>query len=304
MFEKFVEDIRNMPVVPPILLDMDLSNDPNYNLDEFKKKILHNAEIPDDELYNFIKSQYKQILKVIYEMSDPAYIKFFTSHKFINNLSSVLGQVKITDDIRMYCNKIIYDYITFDGMHQDTASLMINLSYVVNRDMIMQLRGIGLSDENANYIALAGKSSDKDTINVRRVNFIIATTVSDMWANLDDEENMFQAEQLIIKIYERMFKTLTILFEACMFDVYDPNASYITDKIDCMYSLTSIAILRILNNFPVQDIRQVLYAYSLDSNVLSQSGRRPRFSLHNLSADFGRISYVVEQLAVEGIYVP
>lgn len=304
MFEKFVEDIRNMPVVPPILLDMDLSNDPNYNLDEFKKKILHNAEIPDDELYNFIKSQYRQILKVIYEMSDPAYIKFFTSSKFINTLSSVLGQVTINDEIRMYSNKIIYDYITFDGMRQDIASLMINLSFVVNRDTIMQLRGIGLSDENANYIAMAGKSSDKDTINIRRVNFIIATTVSDMWTNLDDEDNMFQAEQLIIKIYERMFKTLTILFEACMFDVYDQNAGYMTEKIDIMYGLTSIAVLRILNNFPVQDIRSVLYAYSLDSSVLCQSGRRPRFSLHNISADFSRITYCIELLQAEGIYVP
>lgn len=293
-----------MPVTPPILVDMDLSNNPNYNLDEFKKKILHNADIPDEELYTFIKTQYSSILKVIYEMSDPAYIKFFTSHKFINTLSSVLGQVSINDDIRMYCNKIIYDYITFDGMRQYTASLMINLSFVVNRDTILQLKGIGLSDENANYIALAGKSSDKDTINIRRVNFIIATTISEMWANLDDEQNMFEAEQLIIKIYERMFKTLTILFEAVMYDVYDSNAAYMTDKIDVMYSLTSIAVLRILNNFPTQDIRTVLYSYSLDSSVLNQSGRRPRFSLHNLSADFGRILYVVEILQAEGIFVP
>lgn len=304
MFDKFVQDIKAMPVTPPILIDMDITNNPAYNMEEFKKKVLHNADIPDEELYAFLKTQYRSVLKVIYDMQDPAYIKFFTSHKFINNLSAILGQVKIDEQIRTYCNKIVYDYITFDGMQQDTASLMINLSYIVNRDVISLLKGIGLSDENANYIALASKSSEIDTINIRRVNFIIATTISDMWIDLDDEEAMSQAQQLIIKIYEKTFRNLTILFEATMFDVYDPNASWVTDKIAIMYSLTSNAILHILNNFPIEDIRKVLVSYTLDYTTLSQNGRLPRFSLATLSADFGRILYTMQILSTENILVP
>lgn len=305
MFEKFVQDIKAMPVTPPILIDMDISNNPAYNIEEFKKKVLHNSDIPDEELYTFIKMNYRSILKVIYDMQDPAYIKFFTSHKFINTLSAVLAvQIKIDEQIRTYCNKIVYDYITFDGMQQDTASLMINLSYIVNRDAISLLKGIGLSDENANYIALASKSSEIDTINIRRVNFIIATTISDMWINLDDEESMAQAQQLIIKIYEKTFRNLTILFEATMFDIYDPNASWVTEKITIMYSLTSNAVLHILNSFPIEDIRKVLLSYSLDYVTLSQNGRMPRFSLAALSEDFSRIIYTIQLLRTENIFVP
>ena len=145
MFEKFVNDIKNMPVTPPVLLDMDISNDPRYSIDAFKHKILHNAEIPDDELYTFIKTQYKSILRSIFDMRDQIYLQFFMNHKFIMTLTSVMSQIKIDEETRMYCNKIIYDYITYDGHQQDIAELMIALSKVVNRDNILQLKGIGPS---------------------------------------------------------------------------------------------------------------------------------------------------------------
>lgn len=303
VLDKFIQDIRNMPVTPPILVNMDLANDPNYNVDIFQKTLFHNAELSDDELYNFLKLNYKEVLKSIYEMTDLAYLKYFATVKFLNTLISVINQVQITEDIKIYCNKIVYDYITFDGMKPDIASIMIGLSKSVNRDAILILRGIGLSEDNATYVALASKSSNIDTVNIRRVNFIIATSISEMWENLDDEDAMFEAEQLIIKIYERTFKKLTILFEATMFDVYDEHAPWMTDKISIMYSLTSMAILRILNSFPVQDIRKVLMSYSLDYTVLTQNNRRPRFSLLTLSADFNRINYVIESMRKEGTYV-
>ena len=303
MFDKFIQDIKNMPVTPPILVDMQLANNPNYNVDIFEKTLLHNADLSDDELYSFLKTNYKEVLKSIYEMRDPAYLKYFTTVKFLNTLISVVNQMPITEEIQIYCNKIVYDYITFEGMQSDIASIMIGLSKAVNRESILVLRGIGLSEDNATYIALAAKSSNTDTVNIRRVNFIIATSVSEMWENLDDEDAMFEAEQLIIKIYERTFKKLTILFEATMFDVYDQNAEWMTDKISIMYSLTSMAILRILNSFPYHDIRKVLMSYNLDYTVLTQNNRKPRFSLLNLSSDFNRINYVIESMRAEGIYV-
>lgn len=303
VLDKFIQDIRNMPVTPPILMNMDLANDPNYNVDIFQKTLLHNAELSDDELYSFLKTNYKEVLKSIYEMRDPAYLKYFTTVKFLNTLISVVNQIPITEEIQIYCNKIVYDYITFEGMQSDIASIMIGLSKAVNRESILLLRGIGLSEDNATYIALAAKSSNTDTVNIRRVNFIIATSVSEMWENLDDEDAMFEAEQLIIKIYERTFKKLTILFEATMFDVYDQNAEWMTDKISIMYSLTSMAILRILNSFPYHDIRKVLMSYNLDYTVLTQNNRKPRFSLLNLSSDFNRINYVIESMRSEGIYI-
>ena len=303
MFDKFIQDIKNMPVTPPILVDMQLANNPNYNVDIFEKTLLHNADLSDDELYSFLKTNYKEVLKSIYEMRDPAYLKYFTTVKFLNTLISVVNQIPITEEIQIYCNKIVYDYITFEGMQSDIASIMIGLSKAVNRESILLLRGIGLSEDNATYIALAAKSSNTDTVNIRRVNFIIATSVSEMWENLDDEDAMFEAEQLIIKIYERTFKKLTILFEATMFDVYDQNAEWMTDKISIMYSLTSMAILRILNSFPYHDIRKVLMSYNLDYTVLTQNNRKPRFSLLNLSSDFNRINYVIESMRSEGIYI-
>jgi len=304
MFEKFIEEIRNMPVTPPILVDMDISNNPDYSIEAFKLKILRNAEIPDNELYEFIRSHYRTILRSIYEMHDPAYIKYFTTCRFISTLTSVISQIPVDDQIRTYCNKIVYDYITFDNMVTDIADLMIGLSKVVNSTTILVLKGLGLSDEHATYIALAARSSDSDTVNIRRVNFIIATTLSDRWDNLDDESTMVEAEQLIIHIYEKTFTNLTYLFEITMFDIYDDNAPWMTEKISIMYSLTSMAVLSILNMMTLDNIRKVLFNYSLDYSVLVQNGRHPRFSLCNLSGDYNRINYVIDQMLLEGISVP
>lgn len=306
MFDKFVQDIKKMPVVPPVLLDMDISNDPRYNLDQFKMKVLHNADIPDDELYTFLKTQYREILRSIFGMTDPAYIKFFTTHKFIMTLNTVMSQINIDDEIRIYCNKLAYDYITYDGMQKDIGELMIGLTKTVNSEMILLLKGLGLRDDHAVYIAMAGKSSETNTINIRRVNFILATSVSERWENLDDEEALAEAEQLIVNIYQRVFRGMNItnLFEANMMDTYDQNAPWMNDRIATMYSLTSTAVLHILNKFEMVDIRKVLMNYAFDYSVLSQNGKHSRFSLHNLSGDFYRINTAIDALKAEGIYVP
>lgn len=303
MFEKFIQDIKSRPVTPPILVDLDVPNNPNYNMDVFKKKLLRNSELGDEELYNFLKTNYKEVLKSIYEMSDPAYLKYFTTVKFLNTLTAVINQVSITEDIRIYCNKIVYDYITFEGMKSDIAVIMMGMSRSVNRDSILLLKGAGLTEEYATYIALAAKSSDSETVNIRRVNYIISTSVCNMWENLDDEDAMIEAEQLIVKIYEKLFRKFTTLFEVTMFDVYDQNAEWMTEKISIMYSLTSMAILTILNSFTMQDIRKVLMSYNLVYTTFIQNNHRPRFSLLNLSADFDRINSVIEGLRLEGVYI-
>ena len=306
MFSKFVQDIKNMPVVPPVLLDMDISNDPRYNLDAFKYKILHNAEIPDEELYQFLKTQYRDILKSIFNMTDPAYIKFFSTHKFIMTLTTVMSQINIDDETRTYCNKLAYDYITFDGMKRDIGELMVGLTKTVNAEMIMILKGMGMREDHAAYIAMCGKSSDNNTINIRRVNFFLATSVSERWENLDDEEDIAIATQLIIDIYQRVFRGMNItnLFEANMMDVFDTNAEWMNDRIATMYSLTSNAVLYIVNGLDKGSIRKVLMNYAFDYSILAQNGKRSRFSLHSLSGEFGRIVEVVEDLKREGIYVP
>ena len=303
MFEKFVEDIRNMPVVPPILVDMDISNDPNYSMETFKTMVLHNSDMNDGDLYTFLKQNYAEVLKMIFEMHNPMYLQYFTSPKFLNTLTAVLHQVPIDDNIRTYCNKLVYDYITFKDMKRDIADMMIGLSKAVNKDIILVLRGLDLSEEHAVYLALASRSAQVDTINIRRVNFIIATSVSERWENLDDEDAMAEAQQLIIYIYQKLFNMITILFESTMFDVYDTSAEWMTDRISIMYSLTSSAVLLILNSFPLNDIKTVLRAYSLDYGVLVQNGKRPRFSLLSLSEDYSRINSAIEMLKTEGIYV-
>lgn len=303
--ETIVEDVKNQPVVPQVLLEIDVSNDPNYSMEAFKRKLFNNAEMDQNELVKFIAIHYKSILQTIFDLQDLSYLQFFVNRKFILTLTSVISQVNIDSQIRRYCNKIVYDYITCESVDKSVYDLMIGLAKVVNRDTILILKGLKLKDISATYLAISAMSHETQTINIRRTNFVIATHLSDMWESLDDEEDMLKAEQLIIDIYQKLFENVSLLFEAIMFDIYDVNAPWMTEKIEIMYSLTSTAALDIVNSFPIYDIMSILKLYTFDYNLLRQNGARPRFSLNNLSNDYARINEAIYKLACEeNLYVP
>ena len=293
MFEKFISDINNKPEEEKFVLD--LTKNPTINK-EFLRYQLNNSldNIPDAELFNLVKETYPHILETIMDNNDAQYIDAFMNPKFLSVFIQVLSGVQLDLLQRTCCNKLAYDYFTLKNNDRYIKQLFYSLSKMVNRDIIPSLLSLGIPENLAIQIALARYSSTKETVNVKRVNFIITTSPKEI-----------MTLQTIIWIYEKLFDSFTPIFEGTMFDVYDDEEEWVTDDIMEIYSTISLAVLEILNNMPSVNIRKVLISYTGDFETLhSKKLSSYRFSMSALSGDYERINNVVEALKAERIYVP
>ena len=110
--------------------------------------------------------------------------------------------------------------------------------------------------------------------------------------------------QMIIYIFEKLFDHIGELFTTTMLEYYVTVEGMDNDS-DFMETMSSIysAILTIVNNMSMADIRQLIELYYKD---WVYAGRpRVKVSLRTLSADYGRITQVVDMLEKQyQIYIP
>lgn len=271
----------------PELVNVDIVNSPLINT-VFRDRIQNIDKMTDRELYNLLKNSYETLFSDIFIKNDIQYLNMFTNSRFLNMITQIMGEVQISYINRIYCNKIVYDYLAYDNSDEYIKSLMLNFSRVVNRDIIPIIVGIGIPENIATELVIARYSSMKELVNVKRLNFVITSSLIDI-----------MTEQTIVFIYEKLFNKMTPLFEGIMFDVYECE----TEESEEIYSRISLAVLDILNGMTSADIRKVLISYSSDYTMLFVDNG-VRFSMNSLSYDFERINNIVEQLKQENIYLP
>lgn len=293
MFKKFINDVSKLET--PEMVTVQLSASPSINATVFRERLNSLSAMGDKELYDIIKESYKSILKDIFKREDASYLDVFTTPKFISTLTQVLNSVELTYDERITCNKLSYDYFTLKNHDPYIKELLFILAKMVNRDKIPGLFSIGLPENLATYMAIARFSDDKDSVNIKRLNFIITTSAVSI-----------MNPQMIVFIYEKLFDRVGSLINTTMFDVLNDEEEWVTEDIMEVYSNISYAILVILNNLPSQSIRKVLVGYTNDFEMIYGADQKAvRFSMRAISPeDFSRIIAIVEQLRDEGIIVP
>ena len=295
MFSKLVKDVNNNKIQDPInfTLDGKILNR-NYYMDKLKNI----NDLTDKELFDLIIKSYDDLLKDIFTNDNTQFLLLFINSRFLSVLIQALNsnKIEITPYIRMYCNKLAYDYLTL-GNDDDAylKQLFLSLSKTVNRQYIPLLQSLGIPEELAAKMALSRFSSDKEIVNVKRLNFVIMQSPIQL-----------MTEQMIVFIYEKLFDELTPLLKGIMFDVLsDIDYDTMSEDMIEIYSTISLAILDMLNNMTSANMRKVLLSYEGDYSTLIKSTKGVRFSFRTLSEDFRRISDVVEALSNnEKIYVP
>lgn len=298
MFESYIEAItQDTNKQKELPLHAIVENNSLFNPDGFRKKLLNLDKLSDKELYELVKENYKAILSDIFIKDNRDYINVFDNTRF---LTAMIQSLSVVDDLtyaeRIYCNKLCYDYMTYSTNKDSyTKQLFLSLSKTVNKVIIPKLIGIGLDENLACYLALARYSSEKEFVNVKRMNFVIQSSSSNI-----------MTEQMIVNIYCALFEKITSLFEATMFDVYEKPESEeeSNEEMELIYSTISLAILDILNHMPSDEMRKVLISYAGDYQIL-HSGSPVRFSMDTIAVcDYPRIISVVDMLKAENVYVP
>lgn len=286
-FQDLIQQAQQYPPPQPIFTETSLEElDKSF----FKNKLVNN-QLNEYELSSLIKNNIETMADDILK-GDQFYTPYLMNPVFVKAFIRAISSIPIGYKERHLCNKIVYDYFTFDNPDRAMKEQYLSMARIVNQDVIYKLKSIGMDENTACNLALARYSSANEKTNVKRLNFVLY---------YKDPEIM--TEQRVVWIYEKLFTHVSDLFQATMFEVYPPiQQQEFGENFMEVYGVVGLAVLCILNNMKSDDIRRVLIGYH--SEWESKGHPEVRFGLRSLSEDYSRITRVVEMLYQQGIYIP
>lgn len=279
-------------------ITLDFSANVTLDVDTLYSKIKQSiVEQLDLETYQLVKDYYELILDDIFTKKDQGkasrFTYLFTVPKFITAITQVMYSCKPSELVRRRINKMSYDYL-FRKDHdkdQDISNLLMTLSETINADKISKLCSVlNISEDLASVLTLARFSSEKETINVKRVNRVLMS-----------QPLKTITEQRVVDIYLALFDHMLPLFTGVMLDVM-PVQTLPKDAAE-IYGLITLAILDLMNELPVADIKKGLMLFNEDRNIQYQDCPL-RLNLESCSQiDYPRLIGAIDALKQDGIYI-
>lgn len=275
-------------------LSANIELDANSLASKFEKEF---DTISNEEMCRLIKTYYKIILTDIFEKRErkevSKFIKYFTKAKFIYSLTQAVYSIELDTVSKRRLNKMCYDYLVLKDKFEDeyACGLMMSLSKTLNRDTIPKLCALSIPEDTAATLSLSRYSSEKENINIKRLNKAL----------MKQPENLLD-EQKIIDIYLALFDRVLPLFTGVMLDVVSPQNMQSTSAEE-IYGLITLAILDIVDELPVADIKRALKLFDEDRKILyPDSSLRMNFKACS-PADFPRFCRALDELEAEGVYI-
>lgn len=298
MFDSFIASIKNS--TEPV---RDISIDPRKIVNEQAGELWSNLKkienMSEKDTYGMVKENYSVILSTIFNCKNKEYQFLLSSPKFITALTQVATELQLSYDEKIYCNKLIYDCIVYET-DQYTRMLMFLLGDAVNKQTVRKLLGCELDEELAIFLSVAVKSSFKTKINIKRLNFTLATT-----------DPKFMTIQKVVDIYQALFNRIGDVFISTMLDIdifTSEEEEWVTKDVIEANNNVTWANLLILESMEPIEITKVLVMYA--EELAQKEGNIKelvRCSLHNLQPPtFVKTPILVKQLEGDSIniYLP
>lgn len=272
-------------------------SDPVYvsgiGIDHLSRLKSINDKMSENEIYDNISVSINTLLSETTVKNERDLIRaLFTSDKILLQINNVVSKTKFTHENRVYLNKILYSMLKNNVMDSEyKRSLMMTVARSNNNDIVPKLCSY-VPDQIANTLAILRYSSFKEITNIQRVNdYLLGAIVPND-----------KAEQTIVNIYDTLYQRVTYLFETVMLDNRDK--SLLTENENEVYGLQSLAVLDIIEQMPINFIRDVLSKYYGDLGMI-YSNLNPRFSLQSIAqSDYPRIIAVDKELSASRCYKP
>lgn len=268
-------------------------SDPEYtsnSLDHYGRLRSIGSNTSEGEIFDILKNSYPVLLsEEVVKKNKDLVRNLFTNDKVLLMLDKLLSNTLITQEQRVYLNKIIYSMIINNVTTSEYAYSLL-MSIAKNNNPEAGTLALHLPTNVANALAVMRNSSFKEMNNVRRVNDFMLHSLS-----LNDG-----TEQTIVNIYDTLYRSVTSLFEGIMIDVKDMSSLSETERE--IYGLQGIAILDIIEQMPIQYIEKVLTTYYGDLHMTFLDCPT-RFSLLSIAAcDYPRITDVNKRVSAMGGY--
>lgn len=276
-------------------IELDFSSNVIMDDNMLLEKLRNIDNLDSKELYKIIKEYYNNILYNIFknreECKSSPFTYLFTIPKFIITLTQVMYEETPDEICRRRLNKMSYDYLIIEH-NQDkyVSGLLMSLSKVINKDKIPKLCTLQLSEDFSSLLLLVRYSSEKEYINVRRLNKVL----------LNQPLNSL-SEQRIVDIYVALFDHVLPLFTGVMLDSM-PTQNMTPDQQE-IYGLITLAMLDIINELPTNLIKKGLISFNDDRRMLYEDIPL-RINLESCSPeDYPRLIAAIDELKSEGIYI-
>ena len=125
----------------------------------------------------------------------------------------------------------------------------------------------------------------------RCVNIIIMTSLNPRLTSEEDIKDLYG---------ELFYENWEELFLNSMTEVYPSN---IKEDDGWMYDMMTNALLEMLNEKPMSEIKSILIKYSEKCLKMQLTKVGVRCSLFELSSDYDKIVYIAEELRDQGMYI-
>lgn len=282
---------------PQESIEIDLLANVVLTPESLKDKFSRIDSMNDKDIFILVQDYYETILNIIFDSNETSlkrfFIDLFTNAKFVLALTQAMYTITPSDISKKRLNKMCYDYLVI-SKHDESESyisgLLMSLAKTINRDKIPLLCTVPLSEDLASMIALSRYSSEKEVINVKRLNRVLMNQPSDSLT-----------EQKIVDIYLTLFDHVLPLFTGVMLDVQSPS-NMSQDAME-IYGLITLAALDILNELPMTDIKKGLILFDED-RYIQYSDKPIRINLESItSSDYPRILSAIDSLKAEGVII-
>lgn len=278
-----------------IIDEAKLPSEPNpeyisNSLDHYGSLNSIDSTTPESAIFDILKNSYPVLLsEEVVKKNKELVRNLFTNDKVLLMLDKLLCNTPLTQEQKVYLNKIIYSMIINNAAPSEYAySLLMSIAKNNNPDALQLAYYVPTNI--ANTLAVLRHSSFKEMNNVRRVNDYMLHALP-----LDDK-----TEQTIVNIYDTLYRGVTCLFEGIMIDVKDKSTLSETERE--IYGLQGIAILDIIEQMPVPFIEKVLNTYYGDLHMTFLDCPT-RFSLLSIAAcDYPRITEINKRISAMGGY--
>ena len=297
MFEDYMNQLYQQPEVQPSYETLTIGRTAMTPF-VLEEKLSNVSNLSNADLYEVLMLAYSTILnKDFIDKNKTLIANLFTNERFVSMFSQVLSNVAIpfTQDQKTNCNKLIYDYIVYNGSKKNShvMEILYKIGRTINRDMVPTLCALGLPERVSIDLIVAAFSTTNEYIGMQRVNVVIM-----------NNDMSLMTEQMIVLIYEKLFNHLTPMLEGVMFDVWREE-DFINEEKEEIYGVINLAILDILQEAPMHFIISVISSFSQDRYYV-HSEDPIRFNIKAISvSDYGRIIKAIDVVENErGIKVP
>nr|DAE82558.1 MAG TPA: hypothetical protein [Caudoviricetes sp.] len=296
--DKFFEEVKSNPK-PKYTIPVDgrVFPFPKGELLEMLKGL---DSLSDEQAYGLISREFYSIMNDIFNHKSKDYRFLLRSPKFLSIMIQVVNTHNIGYDETIHCNSFIYNFLIIlnqSGEESYIQKLLFMLGEALNKQTVRRLVGCEISENLAIFLAVSLKSSFEPGLNIRRLNFALATAMPTM---ITDKK--------VIEIYESVFDNVGELIIQTIFDKDIVNAveeEWVTEEVYQADQIITYAVMIILESMVPIEITHVLLGIAEYYKWKNYEQGICKIDFHKLNKNiFIKTNVIVEQLEGDGHILP